>query len=984
MKDEKWAKINELFHDALDVEVDERLRFIQENSNDDAEISAEVLKLVSAHEQSNSFINNPIANDAFKVLSNENTATIIAEPIPTKIGRFELINLIGKGGMGEVFLARDESLERDVAVKILPSDFTADSSRVSRFIREAKAASALNHPNILTIYEIGEFDGTNFMAAEFVNGKTLNNYQQTEKKSLQKILKVSIQIASALQAAHEAGIVHRDIKPDNIMVRHDGIVKILDFGLAKLLENETQQLKIKDKNSTAFGLIMGTPQFMSPEQARGKKVDSRTDIFSFGVVLYQMLADKLPFSGETTSDIIAAILTKEAKPLPELNSEIPPELNKIVEKCLQKDAQNRYQTAKQLVQDLEEAKENLQLQNRLEKSFVPNLDEEKTRVLQVVTAEELQQTHTQKITPKSYKSYILIGLAGFLIIASGYFGYQFFKPKSRFNSLYNKTTVERIPIKTQGYIVASTLTPDGKYLAFLERGKNTGTRLVLRHLATSTDREVVSMGFARLAHIQFSPDSDFLYYSKDGGTGGLTIDIYKVPLIGGESVKVVAKGSEFSFSSDGKRMVFSRNVRESFIKYELVILDLETKTEKVIYSTNDARDSRLVSQPAFSPNGQYIAFAEQVVNEKWRLKWISVESGEPKDLVNSDFEVLTDILWLKDDSGLITSGQFNNQPGKQLVKISFPNGQIIPITNDLNFYLPQSLSADDKSVTVVQKKRSTGIWELDLATKEAKQIIQDNEDNKLLRNITPDNKMIYSKSDAKGALGLWSAKLDGSNERFLADVNVDYAPAAAMNDGTIYYIDGVHGDIWRMNEDGSGKTQITNLKNIMAPFIIPSNDEKFILYSPTDAKSLNKIDLETKQITELLKLGEDNIVVVGLRDDNKKILYRVINNESGKGEFKTYLADFDGENISNPQLLFEKLVNNLMFSADYKSLYFLNNDENDSANVWQIDIATKKITKITNFDYDRLQTFRATRDKQRLFLSRIKDSSEILLIKNAE
>jgi len=434
MNAEKWTKINEIFHAALEIEAEKRLRFIKEKCGDDAEMFVEISKLICAHENSENFIENHVANNALEILSNENKENDLNKsPDFTdfqKIARFGIVKMLGKGGMGEVFLAQDESLERDVAIKILPADFISDLSRISRFVREAKVASALNHPNILTIYEVGEFEKTHFIASEYVNGKTLSTYLDQQTATLSDILKLAVQIVSALKAAHEAGIVHRDIKPDNIMVRNDGIVKVLDFGLAKLLENRN----LKSGQTTAVGIIMGTPNYMSPEQARGKEIDYQTDIFSFGVVLYEMLSGKLPFQGESINDTIAAILTKEPKTL----ENIPSKLTEIVEKCLQKDKQVRYLTAKSLLWDLEEFKDDLQLQDRLEKSVSPNLNGQKTQILSVTTTDNFKQ----KITAENVKSDLVsLKRKGFAVvvfiffIVAGFFGYQYFSPSKQIKSV---------------------------------------------------------------------------------------------------------------------------------------------------------------------------------------------------------------------------------------------------------------------------------------------------------------------------------------------------------------------------------------------------------------------------------------------------------------------------------------------------------------------------------------------------------------------
>jgi len=289
---------------------------------------------------------------------------------------YRIVSKIGAGGMGEVYLAHDTRLDRKVAIKFLNQEFSKDPDKLNRFVQEAKAASALNHPNILTVYEIGEVDGKNYIATELIDGKTLREHL-SHKKSLQlnTILKIGVQVSEALSAAHQAGIIHRDIKPENIMLRKDGYAKVLDFGLAKLTEKKTAAIGSEGSEdatrvqvNTTPGLVMGTVSYMSPEQARGKETDARTDIWSLGVVLYEMLSGKVPFTGETVNHTIVSILEKE----PLLLENVPAELQRIVRKSITKDVDMRYQTAHDLLIDLKNLRRDLDIQGELERSVVPN------------------------------------------------------------------------------------------------------------------------------------------------------------------------------------------------------------------------------------------------------------------------------------------------------------------------------------------------------------------------------------------------------------------------------------------------------------------------------------------------------------------------------------------------------------------------------------------------------------------------------------
>src|SRR5262245_40708348 len=321
MTPEQWKKLDALFHEALELQGEARADHLAKVCGDDGRLREEAERLLAAHEREGDFIEAPI----FAETAGPTVDDLNQSPVGRRIGPYQVISLLGRGGMGEVFLAKDTRLERKVALKVLPAAFTQNPERVRRFEREAKAASALNHPNILTIHEIGDAAGTQSIVSESDSGETRREKMRREPVSLTAALDVAQQVAGALAAAHAAGIAHRDIKPENVMVRPDGLVKVLDFGLAKLTERPmampkaggVSQSPAVARLSTEPGLVMGTAQYMSPEQARGQRVDHRADIFSLGVMLYEMLAGRRPFEGATTSDVMAAVLTKEPEPLEE-------------------------------------------------------------------------------------------------------------------------------------------------------------------------------------------------------------------------------------------------------------------------------------------------------------------------------------------------------------------------------------------------------------------------------------------------------------------------------------------------------------------------------------------------------------------------------------------------------------------------------------------------------------------------------------------
>jgi serine/threonine protein kinase len=295
----------------------------------------------------------------------------------SRISHYRILEKIGAGGMGEVYLAEDLKLGRKVAIKILSEEYTTNRDRLHRFEQEASAASALNHPNILTIHEVGDDQGRHFIATEYIDGSTLRKKMSASHLEMREILDVAVQVASALEEAHAAGIIHRDIKPDNIMVRRNGYVKVLDFGLAKLTETSLDRTPLDDEAATRVlvqtdaGVVMGTSHYMSPEQARGKPVDVRSDIWSLGVVIYEMVAGRTPFEGETSTDVIVAITQKEPLPLIRFAPTVPAELDWIVTKALRKDREERYQTIKELLTDLRKLKQRIEFEAELERSVAP-------------------------------------------------------------------------------------------------------------------------------------------------------------------------------------------------------------------------------------------------------------------------------------------------------------------------------------------------------------------------------------------------------------------------------------------------------------------------------------------------------------------------------------------------------------------------------------------------------------------------------------
>lgn len=408
MADENWQKVREIFDVALQKEPLARQDYILQSCGEDKNLLVDIESLFSTFDELDGFMEKPAVEEFAGVMETETKKLEKGK----RFAHYEIIEQIGRGGMGEVYLARDKKLDRKVAIKILDEKFAGHESNLNRFISEAKAASALNHPNILTIYEFGESDDAHFIVSEFIKGKTLRQTLKEKSLSLTEVLDISIQIVGALSAAHETRLIHRDIKPENIMIRPDGYVKVLDFGLAKLVERKNQSIlglneSTLERNETAKGIILGTVNYMSPEQAKAEKVDQRTDIFSLGALIYEMIAGRTPFAADSISETFANLIKTEPESLSLFVANVPDELQRIVSKTLRKNKDERHLSIKDLLVDLKELRESLSLNEKFQRTV--SSGNQATAVLQATTSDANKQTaETQNTFSQTIKQLLLL------------------------------------------------------------------------------------------------------------------------------------------------------------------------------------------------------------------------------------------------------------------------------------------------------------------------------------------------------------------------------------------------------------------------------------------------------------------------------------------------------------------------------------------------------------------------------------------------
>ncbi len=592
MTPEKWHRVKEVFEAALEYTPGERSGFLGHACADDDFLRGEVNSLLSSYEQETGFMETPAGALAAQFLAKEESAALIGQ----QISHYQIMREIGRGGMGVVYLAEDINLSRrPVALKLLPAHLTTDPDRLRRFEREARAASALNHPNILTIHEIGQRDGRPFIATEFIDGKTLREQMRNQELQLSEALNIAAQIASALIAAHEAGIVHRDIKPENIMIRGDGYVKVLDFGLAKLMEQPfaavDTEAATREMVKTSPGAVMGTAGYMSPEQARGLAVDARTDIWSLGVVLYEMITGRQPFEGDTASDLIVAILKTEPLPLTYYAHEVPSELERIAGQALEKNRETRYQTVGELLNDLKEVKQELEFQAKLERSDQPAARDQANPARDSGQAElqtvQVASIHTEDAPARPtsrleflisqinrHKTGALAALAVLVIAGAGlaYAIYHFAVPTKP--AVVHFQNMKITPLTNEGNVGNGAISPDGKYLAYSVFGDGK-TSIWAKHLATDSQTQIVPpVESGALIPNTFTHDGSYVYYTRydqKNPQGSL----YKIPVLGGASKKILTNLlGTISLSPDGKQIAFGRSHDDSN-ENELLVADAE-------------------------------------------------------------------------------------------------------------------------------------------------------------------------------------------------------------------------------------------------------------------------------------------------------------------------------------------------------------------------------------------------------------------------
>lgn len=987
MTPQQYERLTELFHAATEMAPGERETFLDQISKSDAVLWRALKSMLAAHLEAYTMERpDDVAAAFYLAQQHDNTADLDPLGPNTRLGRFQIRSLLGKGGMGEVYLAEDTRLHRYVALKLLPAAVASDADRMRRFEQEAQATAALNHPNIAHIYEIGVADGVNFMAMELIEGVTLRAKIHDERTELRKLLKYLQQVAEGLAKAHAAGIVHRDLKPDNIMITSDDYAKILDFGLAKLIEPAkgkddllSEAITRELRQHSQPGTVMGTVGYMSPEQVQGLSVDQRSDIFAFGCILYESITGQQPFAGDSPIDSLHKIIYESPPPIESFKTAVALELQRVVNRCLMKDPHQRYQEIKEVANDLDDVRREMQSDNEEQlrsSQHSKSAGRTKEPAHAEITGPSISPTSNFEaaristaqgdVKPRRRVAAIAAILVMTVLAIAGYGLFKFTSPKAP-GLLFDEMTMTRLT--SNGRTVSAAISPDGKYVVYVLSGSEK-PGLWLKHLATMSDTQIVS-GEALYSTPILSPDGNFIYFVQsqpDSHYGSL----YRVGVLGGSPRKVIEEvwPSVIAFSPDGKKLAYLRT------------------PGRLMVANADGTDERELINGAWFPTLAWSSDNKMIVTSvghytseslSMNLSLVSSVNGEEHS-IPSQWLFISGITSLPDGSGFLISAIEQMSGPSQIWQISYPTGEVHRITNDLNDYLGVSLTKDSSVLVTVQSQVTSNIWIVQPGDESsAKQIITDGNSP----SWTPDDKIVYH-SRPTGEYELWVAEADGAGQRQISlDSNDNWGPRVTSDNRYIvfnFFRDG-RPFIGRTDRDGGNLKSLTGDLGSAVPFDI-SPDSKWVIYNNFLRGGIWKVSIDGGDPMRLTDRYTDFAPTVS---PDGKLIASYIRDQSDLIRRIAIFPFAGGEPVKIFQLWTKGLTQDFMcplrWTRDGRAVTYIN-ARDDVFNLWSQSLDGSPPKQLTHFTSDKIFWFDWSRDGKQLVLARGTIMRNAILIKS--